>query len=98
MLRIKKEIEVLYVKEKQYQEAKSNNLLEKIVQILQPFKELTTYFSGIKYTTLLVVNTSIEALKLEFADGDRFSLDRIEQILNNYDNNDSNNMFVDKIP
>ncbi|RIB07788.1 hypothetical protein C2G38_2213390 [Gigaspora rosea] len=41
-------------------------LLEEIVKTFKPFDELTTYFSEIKYDTLSVVNTSIEALKLEF--------------------------------
>jgi hypothetical protein len=43
-------------------------LLKELVEIFKPFDELTTYFSGIQYTTLSVVNPSIEALKFEYAD------------------------------
>ncbi|CAG8857642.1 15450_t:CDS:1, partial [Gigaspora margarita] len=45
-------------------------LLEKLVEIFKPFDDLTTYFSRAQYTTLLVVNLSIEVLKFEYADGD----------------------------
>ncbi|CAG8804878.1 2623_t:CDS:2, partial [Gigaspora margarita] len=45
-------------------------LLEELVEIFKPFDDLTTYFSRAQYTTLLVVNPSIKALKFEYADGD----------------------------
>lgn len=45
-------------------------LLEGLVKVLKPFDEMTTYFSGIQYVTLSIVNPAIELLKFEFADGE----------------------------
>ena len=64
-------------------------LLKEIVKILKPFDELTTYFSGIKYTTLSVVNPSIEALKFEFIDGAAALLNEIEEMINDNEFNKS---------
>ncbi len=57
-------------------------LLNKLVNILQPFDELTSYFSGIQYITLSVINPSIEALKFEFADSDILILKELNNIIN----------------
>jgi hypothetical protein len=57
-------------------------LLEDLVKLLKPFDELTTYFSGIQYTTLSVVNPSIEALKFEFSDGTLLTLEEFEEVIN----------------
>ena len=58
-------------------------LLKKIVKMLKPFDRLTTYFRRIQYTTLSIINLSIEALKFEFADGAVLTSDEIEKIINN---------------
>ena len=57
-------------------------LLNELVNILEPFDELTSYFSGIKYTTLSVINPSIEALKFEFADGSTLTSGELDKIIN----------------
>ena len=57
-------------------------LLNELVNILKPFDELTSYFSGIQYTTLSVINPSIEALKFEFADGDILTSEELDKIIN----------------
>ncbi|GES73678.1 hypothetical protein RCL_jg26138.t1 [Rhizophagus clarus] len=38
------------------------SIIKRSVKLLKPFNELTTYFSGIQYTTLSIVNPSIEAI------------------------------------
>ncbi|CAG8820701.1 14326_t:CDS:1, partial [Gigaspora margarita] len=43
-------------------------LLQELIDVFKPFDELTTYLSGIKYSTLSAVNPIIESLKLKFAD------------------------------
>jgi len=60
-------------------------LLKELVKVFKPFDELTTYFSGIQYTTLSVVNPSIETLKFEFANGSILEQSEFEEIIN--DNN-----------
>ena len=57
-------------------------LLNKLVNVLQPFDELIFYFSGIQYTTLSVINLSIEALKFEFANGDTLTSEELNNIIN----------------
>ncbi|CAG8445241.1 6033_t:CDS:2 [Ambispora gerdemannii] len=76
------------------------NLFEEIVRVLKPFNELTTYFSVIQYTTHLVVNPSIETLKLEFANGAILKLNEIGEIINDdrlNDNEISSDDDCDKI-
>ncbi|CAG8850208.1 6622_t:CDS:1, partial [Gigaspora margarita] len=43
-------------------------LLEELVEIFKLFNDLTAYFNKAQYTTFLVVNSSIEALKFEYTD------------------------------
>jgi len=43
---------------------------------------LTSYFSGIQYITLSVINPSIEALKFEFADSDTLTSEKLNNIIN----------------
>ncbi|CAG8818111.1 39698_t:CDS:2, partial [Gigaspora margarita] len=64
----------------------------KLVDVLQPFDQLTTYFSGVKYSTLSVVNPSIKALKYEYASGAELSSEELNQIWNNQEelDNESN--------
>ena len=57
-------------------------LLKKLIEVFKPFDELTTYFSEIKYTTLSVVNPSIEALKFEFAE---YNSEILNENMLNYD-------------
>jgi hypothetical protein len=57
-------------------------LLDELVNVLKPFDELTTYFSGIQYATLSVINPSIEALKFEFSDGDILISEELNTIIN----------------
>lgn len=57
-------------------------LLEDLVKLLKPFDELTTYFSGIQYATLSVVNPSIEALKFKFSDGTLLTSEEFEEVIN----------------
>ena len=57
-------------------------LLKKLIEVFKPFDELTTYFSEIKYTTLSVVNPSIEALKFEFAE---YNSEILNEDMLNYD-------------
>jgi len=57
-------------------------LLNKLVNVLQPFDELIFYFSGIQYTTLSVINPSIEALKFEFADSGTLTSEELNNIIN----------------
>ncbi|CAG8821936.1 20789_t:CDS:2, partial [Gigaspora rosea] len=59
--------------------------------ILEPFDQLTTYLSGMQYTTLLVVNSSIEALKYQYAREVTLSVDKLNQIWNNYEELRSDN-------
>ena len=59
-------------------------LLKKLIEVFKPFDELTTYFSGIKYTTLSVVNPSIEVLKFEFAE---YNFEILNEDMLNYDKN-----------
>ncbi|CAJ0845973.1 1412_t:CDS:2, partial [Entrophospora sp. SA101] len=68
-------------------------LLEGLVMLFKPFDELTTYFSGIKYTTLSVVNPSIETLKFEFADGDLLDSHELNKIFND---NETENLGFDE--
>ncbi|CAG8755247.1 15576_t:CDS:2, partial [Funneliformis caledonium] len=65
-------------------------LLNELVNILKPFDKLTSYFSGIQYTTLSVINSSIEVLKFKFADGDILTLEELDKIIN------SNEINIDK--
>ena len=57
-------------------------LLDELVNVLKPFDELTTYFSGIQYATLSVINPSIEALKFEFSDSDILTSEELNKIIN----------------
>ncbi|KAF0548106.1 zinc finger bed domain-containing protein 1-like [Gigaspora margarita] len=71
----------------------------KLVDILQPFDQLTTYFSRIKYVTLSVINSSIEALKYEYANGTELSSEELSQIWNDQeelDNESDSDLFLNK--
>jgi hypothetical protein len=68
-------------------------LLEGLVMLFKPFDELTTYFSGIKYATLSVVNPSIETLKFEFAGGDLLDSHELNEIFND---NETENLGFDE--
>ncbi|RHZ60429.1 hypothetical protein Glove_353g27 [Diversispora epigaea] len=56
------------------------NLLKQIIDLLEPFNDATTYFSGTSYVTLLIIFPVIQALKYNYI-----------YILPNENNNDSNN-------
>lgn len=66
-------------------------LLSKLVNILEPFDQLTTYLSGMQYTTLSVVNPSIEALKYQYAGEMTLSVDELNQMWNNQEELRSDN-------
>ncbi|CAG8844757.1 15797_t:CDS:2, partial [Gigaspora margarita] len=61
----------------------------KLVEIFKLFNDLTTYFSGAQYTTLLVVNPSIEALKFEYTDNEGL----LEEDFSNNDLEDNEELF-----
>ncbi|CAI2184700.1 17696_t:CDS:2, partial [Funneliformis geosporum] len=45
-------------------------------------KSILALKNGIQYTTLLVINSSIEALKFEFADSSTLTLEELNKIIN----------------
>ncbi|CAJ0860160.1 4169_t:CDS:1, partial [Entrophospora sp. SA101] len=45
-------------------------LLEKILSLLKPFEEATTFFSGARYPTLSLMYPIIQKLKVKFACGE----------------------------
>ncbi len=57
-------------------------LLNELVNVLQLFDELISYFSRIQYTTLSIINPNIEALKFEFADSDTLTSEKLNNIIN----------------
>ncbi|CAG8696373.1 4407_t:CDS:1, partial [Funneliformis mosseae] len=57
-------------------------LLNKLVNVLQPFDELISYFSRIQYTTLSVINLNIKTLKFEFTDDSILTLEELNNIIN----------------
>ncbi len=57
-------------------------LLNKLVNVFQLFDELTSYFSGIQYITFSVINSSIKALKFEFADDGTLISEKLNNIIN----------------
>ncbi|CAG8853442.1 45893_t:CDS:2, partial [Gigaspora margarita] len=64
---------------------------DKLVNILEPFDQLTTYLSRMQYTMLSVVNLSIEALKYQYAREMTLSVDELNQMWNNQEELRSNN-------
>ncbi|CAG8800220.1 43064_t:CDS:2 [Gigaspora margarita] len=61
-------------------------IIKGISRNFKPFDNLTTYFSGAQYTTLSVVNSSIEVLKFEHADNEGLLTEDFSN--NNLDNNE----------
>ena len=57
-------------------------LLNELVNVLQLFDELISYFSRIQYTTLSIINPNIEALKFEFADSGTLTSEKLNNIIN----------------
>ncbi|CAB4406355.1 unnamed protein product [Rhizophagus irregularis] len=54
------------------------NLLKQIVDLLEPFEDTTTYFSGTSYTTLSIIYPLIQVLKFKYAENDEVNDDDLE--------------------
>ncbi|CAG8560340.1 12613_t:CDS:2, partial [Gigaspora margarita] len=67
------------------------DLFDEPVKVLQPFDQVTTYFSRVKYATLSVVNPSIKALKREYASKAELSSEELNQIWANHEELDNKN-------
>ncbi|GBC14992.2 zinc finger BED domain-containing protein 1-like [Rhizophagus irregularis DAOM 181602=DAOM 197198] len=54
------------------------NLLKQIVDLLEPFEDATTYFSGTSYATLSIIYPLIQVLKFKYAENDEVNDDDLE--------------------
>ena len=54
-------------------------MLKQIIDLLEPFDDATTYFSGTSYATLSIIYPLIQVLKEKYAYGLLFSDDSNEQ-------------------
>ena len=65
------------------------DLLKQIIDLLEPFDDATTYFSGTSYATLSIISPVIQALKYNYIY--ILSNDNSNENNSNGDNNDENN-------
>ncbi|RGB34204.1 hypothetical protein C1646_787566 [Rhizophagus diaphanus] len=54
------------------------NLLKQIVDLLEPFEDATTYFSGTSYATLSIIYPLIQVFKFKYAENDEVNNDDLE--------------------
>ncbi|GBB99440.1 hypothetical protein RclHR1_03520020 [Rhizophagus clarus] len=67
------------------------SLLKQIVNLLEPFEDATTYFSGTSYTTLSIIYPLIQVLKFKYAENNDNNDDdsEIEQDAPNFQHEES---------